>query len=117
MTSMPWRRARGEHLPAGLDRRLQAGHVIAKRFAKAAGLEEIALHVDDHQRGAVEIDGKRRRLGLKSDPYHLALASPTTGRVRLMCKIGASTTNADFPFIFRNNRGARRTQSAEIRCC
>ena len=45
--------ARGaEHLPAGRDRGLQARHVVAERFAETARLEEIALHVDDHQRGA-----------------------------------------------------------------
>jgi hypothetical protein len=60
-------------LPAGFDRRLQTRHVVAKRFAEAAGLEKIALHIDDDQRRPVEIDGKRRRLGRESHARHFAL--------------------------------------------
>ena len=56
--------ARGtEHVAARPDRGLQLRHVVAERFAEAARLQEIALHVDDNQSGFVEIDGERRRLG------------------------------------------------------
>ena len=44
---------------AGRDRRMQAGHVVAEGLAETAVLEEVALHVDDDQRGAAEIDGDR----------------------------------------------------------
>jgi len=58
--------ARGfEHRLAGRDRGGKQRHVIAERFPKAARLEEIALHVDDDERGAREVE--RHRLGLSSD--------------------------------------------------
>ena len=70
--------ARGtEYLPAGTDGRLQARHVIAEGGAEAAGLEEVALHVDDQQGGAVEFDRKRRRLRLESDVRHCFSSSAT----------------------------------------
>ena len=79
---------RGENLAKRPHGRLQTGHVIAQRFAKAPGLKEIALHIDDHQRGPGEIDGKRPRFGFKShvkhfDPLH------RTDEWQYMCKIGA----------------------------
>jgi hypothetical protein len=43
----------------------QQRHVVAQRLAEAARLDEIALHVDDDQRGVVRIElvdeGRRRR--------------------------------------------------------
>ena len=62
---------RVKHLPAWLDGGLQARDVIAERLAKAARLQEIALHVDDNQRSPVEIDGKRRGLGLEIYVWHI----------------------------------------------
>jgi len=50
--------------PGGPDRRLQAGHVVAERGAETPGSRS-SLHVDDHQRSPVEIDGKRRRFGIE----------------------------------------------------
>ena len=57
------RARRREHGAARPDRRLQPRHVVAERGAEAAGLEEIALHVDDDKRAMRKVDGKRRRLG------------------------------------------------------
>ena len=42
----PGREQRGDRR----DRRLQPRHVVAERGAEAAGLDEVALHVDDDQR-------------------------------------------------------------------
>jgi hypothetical protein len=84
-------------LPAGRDSRLQAGHVIAEGFTKAAGLEEIALHVDDHQRSAVKIDGKRRRFSLESHAWHVG---PLASHRQEMCKNRASMA--------RTGKSARR---------
>ena len=58
MTSMPALPRSGQHLPAWRDRRLQPRHVVAERRAEAAGLQEVALHVDDDERLA-EIDCQR----------------------------------------------------------
>ena len=44
--------ARGvQHVGAGRDRARQLRDIVAQRLAEAAGLEEIALHVDDDKRG------------------------------------------------------------------
>ena len=48
---------RFEHFPARHYRLLQARHVVAERRAEAAGFQKIPLHVDDHERGVLEIDG------------------------------------------------------------
>jgi len=63
--------SRIQHLPARLDRRLQTRHVIAERLAETARLEEIALHIDDHQCRAIEIDGKRRRFSVEIHFRHM----------------------------------------------
>src|SRR5580704_10738995 len=60
----------GEYVPAWRDGGLQPGHVIAERGAEPAGLEEIALHVDDDERRAVKLDGQRCRLGFKTHARH-----------------------------------------------
>ena len=54
-------RARGRRAaPAiGSTAAAQQRHVVAERLAEAARLEEIALHVDDEQRRAAEVDGQR----------------------------------------------------------
>ena len=45
-----------EHVLDGLDGGKQQRGVVAQRFTKAAGQHEIALHVDDEQRRAVDIE-------------------------------------------------------------
>jgi hypothetical protein len=102
---------RREHLAARFNRGLQAGYIIAERFAEPAGFEKIALHVDNDQRGATEIHGKRRRLSLKSDSQHLALAISDHMICRIGCKIGASGANGCFPFVFRDDRSARELKT------
>jgi hypothetical protein len=60
-----------ENLAKRCDGSLQLGHVIAQRLTKTTGLQEIPLHIDNHERGAVDVNGKRRRLGIKSYFRHL----------------------------------------------
>jgi hypothetical protein len=50
--------------------RPQSRNVIAKRGTEPTGLEEIALHVDDHERRPVEIDGERSRFSLDDHAWH-----------------------------------------------
>jgi hypothetical protein len=46
----------------------ERGHIVAEGFAKAAGLDEITLHVDDDQRHAIPIgDFKIKRLSGDGD--------------------------------------------------
>ena len=78
---------RGEHRRAWPDRRPQPAHVIAERFAEAARLEKIALHVDDDQRGSFEIDRKRRRFGFDRHVWH---ARTPAAAVTFRCRIRAS---------------------------
>ena len=48
---------RREHRPARLDHGREPRHVVAERLAESAGLEEVALHVNDHQRQAHGVEG------------------------------------------------------------
>ena len=57
-------RAASSTLASAADRRLEPRHVVAERRAEAAGLQKVALHVDDDERRAIEIDRQRRRFGL-----------------------------------------------------
>ncbi len=54
---------RGQHRRDRLHRARQLRDIVAQRFAEAAGLHEIALHVDDEKRRyrPVEIDRLRLR--------------------------------------------------------
>src|SRR5262249_25814842 len=45
-----------EHALARRDHRLQRRDVVAQRFAEAARLDEVALHVDDDERGAGRLE-------------------------------------------------------------
>ena len=63
MTRRPAARAAAEHRLQRLNRGLEQADVVAERLAEAARLEEIALHVDDHERRALKRDGERLRLG------------------------------------------------------
>jgi hypothetical protein len=52
-------RRRAAASTAGPDRCREAVDVVAQRLANPPALEEVALHVDDDQRRAVEIDADR----------------------------------------------------------
>ena len=63
--------ARGrEYVPARRNGGLQSRHVIAERGAETAGLEEVALHINDDQRRPLKLDGQRCRLGFKGHARH-----------------------------------------------
>ena len=47
---------RSQHVADRPDRGLEAAHVVAERGAEAAGLQEVALHVDDDEGGVLEFD-------------------------------------------------------------
>jgi hypothetical protein len=59
-----------EHGTARLDRRLEAGYIVAECGAETAKLKKIALHVDDDEGGMGKVDIERHRLGFKADPGH-----------------------------------------------
>ena len=56
MTSMPVCARRLQHAAQRLDRARKLRDVVAERFAEAAGLQKVALHVDDQQRGRRPVD-------------------------------------------------------------
>ena len=56
---MPAAAGGGNRGGAGRDRPAQQADVVAERLAEAAGLEEVALHVDDDQRGAAGVESDR----------------------------------------------------------
>src|ERR1051326_450024 len=86
---------RREHLAARFDRSGEARHVVAERLAEPARLEEIALHVDDDQRGAVEVDRDRLRLGVDEGFGHCTMTrhrrvrpqghAPVMANFRVIC--------------------------------
>ena len=51
----------------GLDGAAKLRHVVAEHFAEAAGLEEVALHVDDQKRAA--LGRQREGIGLGCDVH------------------------------------------------
>ena len=55
-------------------------HVVAERFAEAARLDEVALHVDDDQRGGARIELELVRLGIHFGNAH-QLASSLLQRI------------------------------------
>jgi hypothetical protein len=64
--------APGRQQPAvGLDRAAQLRDVVAQHLAKAAGLEEVALHIDDEQ--AALGRPQFERIGLGRDGRRLRL--------------------------------------------
>ena len=52
-----------KHRLAGRNRAGQQRDIVAERFPEAAGLQKIALHVDDNQRSTREVERDRLRLG------------------------------------------------------
>ena len=63
ITVRPTARAVVQHLLERGDDGLQVADVVAERLAEAARLDEVALHVDDHQRGGGGVERERVRLG------------------------------------------------------
>ena len=78
-----------EHAPARRDHRLQRRDVVAERLAEAAGLDEIALHVDDDQRRGRQIEREFVRFGLHRSLSHVASARPALAMVLRAAKIGS----------------------------
>jgi hypothetical protein len=62
-----------QHRLAGADCGGELGHVIAERRAESAGLEEIALHIDDDERAAVEGEVECSGFGEQMNARHTAL--------------------------------------------
>ena len=52
-----------EHARHGATGALEQRHVVAERLAEPAGLEKVALHVDDEERGLRPVEVNRRGLG------------------------------------------------------
>ena len=78
-------RARGrQHRLQRRDRGLEQAHVVAERFAEAARLQEVALHVDDDERRTLERDGERLRFGGDQGFHGLPLAAPDLKRAKAM---------------------------------
>ena len=65
ITSMPAARAASSTALQGATAALEQRHIVAERFPEAARLEEVALHVDDDECGASEIE--RYGFGLSLD--------------------------------------------------
>ena len=58
--------------------------VVAERFAEAAGLEEIALHIDDEERRGYGIEADRRRFRSEQD-RHARHSSGEAWRLQMRC--------------------------------
>ena len=62
MTVIPSSRAAASTRCSGSIADAQQRYVIAQRGPEAARLQEVALHVDDHERCGLEIEGEGTRL-------------------------------------------------------
>src|SRR5690606_31999082 len=51
------------------DSLAQEGDVVAERLAKSSRIQEIALHVDENRRAAVELEGDRLGDGVERKPW------------------------------------------------
>jgi hypothetical protein len=71
-----------EHALAGRDDGLQRRDIVAERFAEAARLHEIALHVDDEERRRVRLEGELVRLGRNGFLRHGTFRVRVFGRRR-----------------------------------
>jgi hypothetical protein len=56
-----------QHWPRRRNRAAQLADIVTERFAEAAGLEKIALHVDDDERRSRRLEGEFVRLGFDRD--------------------------------------------------
>src|SRR5262245_47347603 len=67
---------------------LETRDIVTERRPEAAGLQEVALHVDDDERHSAGVDGERLRLRRYGPHWHGSL--PMSVLVTAMnCKIGA----------------------------
>jgi hypothetical protein len=65
-----------EDIRARSDGGLETRNVVAERGTEAAGLQEIALHINDDERRSIGIDGNRRRLRFYGLHWHDSLRLP-----------------------------------------
>ena len=61
--------AHREQLGYDRDDAFQARHVVAERIAEAAPLDEVALHVDDHERRRGRVEGVVPGLSANDEPH------------------------------------------------
>ena len=87
ITSRPAARAASSTALQGATARAEQRHVVAERFPEAARLEEIALHVDDDQRGARQVE--RDRFGFSLDGGAHATSPGPADSLRRRSKIEA----------------------------
>ena len=74
---------RRQHRADRLHRARELRDIVAERFAKAARLHEVALHVDDDERGGGPVEIDRLRLG-DDDAVPLAFAMPRAPNERIL---------------------------------
>ncbi len=73
----------GQQTAVGLDGPAELRHVVAEHLAEPAGLEEIALHVDDDERAMLGREVERIRLGC--DLHRLRFPYAHAEFVRQLC--------------------------------
>jgi len=82
-----------EHGAARRDGRGQSRDVVAQRFPEAARLQEITLHIDHDERGPIELDLDRTRLGVDEDPHGTSCITEIDPdrTAQALCHVSAST--------------------------
>ena len=76
-----------EEPAARRDRAREKPHVVAERLAESPRLEEVALHVDHHQRGPREFDLECGR-ALWEDGYAVKVVPVRIKEGRVLLEIG-----------------------------
>src|SRR5579862_656623 len=99
---------RGEQARIGRDRAAQLAHIIAEHLAEAAGLEKVALHIDDQRRAGRRL--KREWIGLCDDFQARTLLATSHDAPRLR-SLGGWLRASDVP-----DRNARAALTRSLGC-
>jgi hypothetical protein len=90
MTSMPARAAlRASMRRQGSTAAFSSETSLPSAAPKPPGLEEVALHVDDHECRPADVDLKRIRFGLDPDWHSIAPRSPAGGATQVRGQVPA----------------------------
>ena len=109
LAGMDHRKAGGapgrEQLPVRLDGAAQLRNVVAEHFAEAAGLQKIALHVDDEQRAV--LGRERERIGFGREVYRF-IHAPRRVKGRRQSEFATASPKVSGPLRSAGHSGARK---------
>ena len=106
MEHLQTRGAPGSEQPlVRFDGAAQLGNVVAEHFAEAAGLQKIALHVDDEQRAM--LGREREGVGFGREVYRF-IHAPRRVRGRRQSEFATASPKVSGPLRSAGHSGARK---------